>query len=196
MRTIETTLLKFEELNDDQKRQALDHHRDWNVDGGYDWFDGVYDNATRIAELMGIDISNIYFSGFWSQGDGACFEGNFYYNKGMVKAVKEYAPKDKTLHRIAEEIQALFRRSFYTAGGSVRHVGHYYHERSMSVNVSCEKGDADWKCWEDVFADFALWIYKNLEREYEYLTSDEVIAESLIANEMEFELDEDGDIRF
>jgi hypothetical protein len=33
---------------------------------------------------------------------------------------------------------------------------------------------------------FMKWIYRQLEREYDYLTSDEAIAESIIANEYEF----------
>jgi hypothetical protein len=194
MTTIEYKLAKFEELTDSQKEKALDHHRDWNVDGGYDWWDGVYEDAKTIANILGIDVDRIYFSGFWSQGDGACFEGSFSYKKGMVKAVKAYAPLDKELHNIALSIQELHRKAFYGAYGKVRQSGHYYHERSMSVGVDSEKGMVDEDEWRDVFADFALWIYRNLEKEWEYLTSDEVISESLIANEMEFEIDEDGDI--
>lgn len=195
-KTIERTMLTFEELNEDQKKQALDHYRDWNVDGGYDWWDAVYQDAENIAELMGINIDDIYFSGFWSQGDGACFTGSFSHVKGILKNVKDYAPLDKKLHRIAGEIQELFRESFYTATGSIRHVGFYYHERSMSVDVECDKGEADWKAWEDVFADFASWIYHNLEKEHEYLTGDEAVGESLEANEMDFEVDEEGELIF
>jgi hypothetical protein len=38
------------------------------------------------------------------------------------------------------------------------------------------------------------WIYKSLEREYNYLTSDEAVAESLDANEYDFEFNEDGEL--
>jgi hypothetical protein len=40
--------------------------------------------------------------------------------------------------------------------------------------------------------DLSQEIYKSLESEYDYLTSDEIIAESLIINEYEFT--EDGKI--
>jgi hypothetical protein len=193
--TITKTLFKFEELTKENQQKEIEKNRYWNVNGGYNWWDGVYENVTQIAEIFGIDLDNIWFSGFWSQGDGACFEGAFYYNKGMVKSIKSYAPKDKELHRIAKEIQSLHRAAFYTAGGRIRHRGHYYHERSMDVECSQEKGrEISWKEWKDVFADFATWIYRSLENEYEYLTSDEAIAESLKANEVEFEIDEDEDI--
>ena len=191
--TIEKRFCQFEELNADQKEQVLNNHRYWNVEY-LDWWDYIYEDAKTIAGLMGIDIDDIFFSGFWSQGDGACFTGSFSYNKGMVKKVKEYAPKDEELHRIAKGIQDLHRRAFYTVYGKVSHSGHYCHERSMSVEIDWEKGESDWKDWEEVFADFALWIYHNLEKEHEYLTSDEAVADSLIANEYEFELDEEGEL--
>lgn len=194
--TATETLLKFEELNDEQKESALNHHRDWNVDGGYDWHDAVYEDAKTIAELMGINITNIYFSGFWSQGDGAMFESSFSHVKGILKNVKEHVPLNKELHRIAKDIQDLHRASFYTTYGSTRHQGFYYHSGSMCVDVSCDKGSLNEDGWEEVLRDFADWIYKQLECEHEYLTSDEVIAESLIANEVEFEIDEEGDLIF
>jgi hypothetical protein len=37
----------------------------------YEWYTSVYDDATEIARLMGIEIKDIGFSGFSSQGDGA-----------------------------------------------------------------------------------------------------------------------------
>ena len=196
MRTIEHTLLKFEELTDEQKKTVLDKNRDWNVEG-FDWFEYTIDDAKTIGNLLGIDIDDVFFSGFWSQGDGACFTGSFCHTKNIVKNITEHVGgTDKELIQIAKEIQELFRKSFYMANGTIKHTGHYNHERSMSIYLSDYdiKGSADDREWADVFADFAKWIYKRLEEEYEYLTSDEVVAESIIANEQEFELDEDGDL--
>ena len=189
-----TKTVKFEELSDSQKEKVIDENRDWNTEG-LDWFQYTMDDAKTIASLMGIDIEDIFFSGFWSQGDGACFTGRFSHTKNIVKNVKEHTGNsDKELVRIAKEIQKLHRPSFYTTYGKIFHTGHYYHERSMSIDAECEKGSLDYEGWKEVLADFALWIYKNLEREHEYLTSDAVVVESIIANEMEFEIDEDGDL--
>jgi hypothetical protein len=194
MKTITKTFLNFEELTNEQQQTAIERNRAYNVDIE-DWWDGVYEDATRIAEILGIDIEDIYFSGFWSQGDGACFTGNFYYNKGIGKAIKEYAPIDNELHRIAAVIQNLHRSTFYTARGTIKQSGRYYHERSMNVDCTQDKGvDVSYTDWEEVFADFALWIYKSLEKEYKYLTSDECVGESLSSNEAEFEVDEDGEL--
>lgn len=38
----------------------------------------------------------------------------------------------------------------------------------------------------EVLRDLARWLYRQLEREYEYLTSDEAVDESMIANDYTF----------
>lgn len=189
------TICKFSELSEEHKNKALEHFHDWNTRDSF-WQECTIEDSKTIAGLMGITIGEIYFSGFSSQGDGACFTGSFSYSKRMVQAVKRYAPQDKELHRIAAEIQELHRLAFYTARGCVTHSGHYYHERSMSVSIDAEKGKAEESDWIEAFADFASWIYRQLENEYDYQSSPEAIAESLEANEMEFTIDENGDLIF
>ena len=71
MRTIEKTIYKFDELPNDK---AKDKARQWYRDGAfdYDWWDFVYEDAERIAVILGIDFAHkhgrtelaIYFSGF------------------------------------------------------------------------------------------------------------------------------------
>jgi len=41
----------------------------------YDWWDHVYDDAKEDGYDKGFCIDKIYFSGFYSQGDGASWEG-------------------------------------------------------------------------------------------------------------------------
>jgi hypothetical protein len=56
-------------------RQAalIERYRDINVD--HDWWDSEYDYVMAQMLRAGFRVGNIYFSGFWSQGDGACFDG-------------------------------------------------------------------------------------------------------------------------
>lgn len=85
---IETTVYRLDELSDTAKDKA----RAWYREGGFDyeWYDAVYEDFQRIAEILGIDFRIravrlmgggtrrdpcIWFRGFWSQGDGACWEG-------------------------------------------------------------------------------------------------------------------------
>lgn len=140
----------------------------------HDWHEPVTDDAKAIAALMGWQIERVYFTGFWSQGDGACFEGTFGYAKGCAKAVREYAPSDTELHQIADAWQALQRRAFYCLAGRVRHSGHYYHEHCTAF--TWEDCRDSWRALPDgvedeaaeIARDFMRWIYRQLEREYEY----------------------------
>ena len=40
---------------------------------------------------------------------------------------------------------------------------------------------------EEALSDFALWIYKQLQKEYEYQNSNDAVAETIAANEYEFD---------
>ena len=41
----------------------------------------------------------------------------------------------------------------------------------------------------EVLRDLARWLYRQLEREYDYLTSDEAVDEAIVANEYSFTVD-------
>jgi hypothetical protein len=207
-RTIETTVYSFEELSDEAKETAREWYRQGALE--YDWSEFVIEDAANIAGLFGLDLKqrpvklmngdtryepSVYFSGFSSQGDGACFEGQYYYKKGALKAVKDYAPTDEKLHRIVKDLQSIQRRHFYRLTAAIEHYGRYYHSGCMTGNVYINGDYADndtheavWEC----FRDFADWIYRRLEAEHDYILSDEQVDESIACNEYEF--DEDGNI--
>jgi hypothetical protein len=180
MRTIttETKAYTWEELSESAKDYAREQYRNGNLDG-YDWWDSVYDDTKAIGALFGLRIDRIYFSGFWSKGDGACFEGGYQYRKGALKAVVEYAPKDTELHGIVARLQEVQRKAFYGLYASCKQSGRY---NSMRVNVDNDSRDIS-EDEEDNITDelrlFAGWIYSQLESEYEYLQSDECIDEYL-----------------
>lgn len=196
MRTIEKTIFNFSELSESAKERA----RDWYRQGAFDhaWYDFVIDDAKRIGELFGLDIENIYFSGFWSQGDGACFTGTYKYKKGAAAAVKSYAPKDSELHRIVAELQKIQARQFYKLEATISSGrSGYCHENSVYIEVSHadgiyrDIGDSG-EDIADTLRDYMRWIYRNLEKEWEWLNSDEQVEESILANDYEFY--EDGSI--
>ncbi len=51
----------------------IERYRDINVE--HKWWDFEYDHFTAQMLRAGVRVAHIRFSGFWSQGDGACFEG-------------------------------------------------------------------------------------------------------------------------
>ena len=200
--TTSRTLYRFAELSDAAKEAACDWFR---VDGIHDdWYEHVYEDAERVAALIGVSFDEkrvplmsgstrgapmIWFSGFSSQGDGACFGGAYAYAKGAPKAVRGYAPLDTELHAIADELQALQRPNFYRLEASCVHAGHYYHSGCMSVSVGladsgfCD-GAADTEAAvTGLMRRFADWIYARLSQEYDHHTSDATVQENIEAND-------------
>ncbi len=196
--TVTTKVYTFGELNDDAKEKA----REWWRSGAFDyeWWDCVYEDATTLAALFGLDIDKIYFSGFWSQGDGACFEGSYEYKKGGLKAVMEHAPQDKKLHAIVKQLQDIQRPTFYRLTATTKQSGLYNHSGCMSVDVSNDDtrryySDATNEQEEELTDElrcFADWIYSQLETEYEWINADEQVDEAIRSNEYEFT--EEGNI--
>ena len=189
---IKTKVYQLDELTEDAKETAREWYRGGALD--YEWYESVYEDAKTIAGLMGINIDKIYFSGFSSQGDGACFEGNYSYAKQSVKKVMEYAPQDKNLHRIVKALYQLQKINFYQLEAHVKHSGHYYHEFCTRIDVSYLCGrythiDTAEELTE-LLRDFMHWIYRQLETEYDYLLSDESVDETIKINEYTFT--EDG----
>lgn len=187
---IETTVFTYDELSGKAKAKA----RDWYSQGAldYPWYDSIYEDAKTIGALMGIAIDKIYFSGFACQGYGACFEGNYEYAKGAAKAIAAYAPQDETLRDIAAALQETQRKAFYRLSAKVYHTGHYYHSNSTSIHVFYESDFANSNVDDSITESlraFMDWIYLQLETEHDYITSDDVMAENIIANEYTFTID-------
>lgn len=198
---IEAIVYHLDELSD----AAKDAARRWYRDGCFDsdWFEFVYDDFEHICAILGIQLRTrpfrlfggstrskpcIWFSGFWSQGDGACFEGDYRHARFAAGRIRAYAPTDTALHRIADALQAVQRRNFYQLRATVTHRGRYHHEHCMAIAVDRDSpvgqdmtADAE-DAVSEALRDLARWLYRQLEREYEHLTSDAVVDEAIAAN--------------
>ncbi|MDQ0422317.1 hypothetical protein J2045_003365 [Peteryoungia aggregata LMG 23059] len=148
------TELSFDELSDRAKEKARDNYRQNYPDDG--WWDSSYEDFDKIADMMGICIATkqvplmngknksvpaIYFSGFWCQGDGACFEGNWYPEKDPLASLTKvmgHAPNDADLHEIAFGLAHLSERCnqlIPEARVKVEHNSRYYHSNSVSYDI-------------------------------------------------------------
>lgn len=209
MRVLETPVFTFDELNDRAKAAALSRLRENAFEGPWDW-DHIFDDAAAIGDLLGFDLRQkfvktmdgsgrydpaIFFSGFCSQGDGACFESTYRYAPGAEDAITaECGDTNKTLVAIAARLQAMQKPHFYKLRATTKHSGHYYHEYCMSIDMECDcarcQGYAPGADTEEEFkeicADFARWVYRQLEKEYDYQTSDEALIEVIAMNDYEF----------
>jgi hypothetical protein len=201
-RTKSIEVYTFDELSDKAKERA----RQWYREGAFDyaWWDATYEDAKTCFGFLGYDIDAIYFSGFSSQGDGACFEGTWRAADVKPGKLQEHAPQDKELHRIAREVERL-AGMFADASLSVKQRGHYSHEGCTEFDVDLNDAieaeleyDSDaWKARQpllkdahdrliEVSRDAMKWIYRQLEKEYEYRNADEQIDEEIRMNEYEF----------
>ena len=193
MRIVETKVYTFEELAENSQQIAIDNHRDVNTYDG--WWEPIFEGITEEAEQAGFHVGNIYFSGFWSQGDGAMFEyttlGDTLLNKFVDQL--DLSPMRKSWLRT---------QTFAQSEG--KHSGHYYHENCCSHVVDFEPNFSTYgNFWEwigsfaDQYEEFVIAEYKTLCRELysrlsaynDELTSDEEVAETIIMNEWEFDVD-------
>ena len=199
-----TLVYQFDELSGKAKERAREWYRQGNCEDSF-WSETVIDDAAEIATMLGIDLcQTAIFSGFWSQGDGACFEGTWHAKDVQADKLKAYAPQDKELHRIVDGLAELAKE--YPDGYfSVKHRGHYSHSECTSFDVELpnekeeelDYGSPEWKTLQvklgededtliQLARDFMDWIYKQLEKEWDYQNSDEQVDEAIKANEYEF----------
>ena len=189
MKTKTIEIYSFDELGETAQAKVIDTMRDLNTD--YEWYDFIYDDVKEIGSMLGIEIDNIYFSGFYSQGDGAQFTGSYAYSKGASKRLRQHAPQDTELHAISDNLQSIQRKHFYALSATVKSTGRYSHEYGTTIAVADDRAyhwnnaEADDSITE-CLRDFMRWIYSRLESEYEYLTSEEAIRESIQANDYDF----------
>lgn len=203
--TIRTTVYTADELSGPAKQAA----REWYLrELPQDWHEPVYEDFSTICALLGIELGQrrhklynghcleepcIYFRGFSSQGDGACFEGHYAYARGARQAIRAHAPLDTTLHDIVDELQALQRPWFYRVSARITHRGPYYHEYTMHLDAQVARDpypEALDTHTEERLAELmrrlARWLYRHLEDTYWDETSDEALDDALSAGEFTF----------
>lgn len=188
-----------------RRTTLIERYRDINI--GHQWWDCVYSDFTEDMKAIGIDVRQMYFSGFWSQGDGACFQGKL----------------DNTLVYLDHHHQGQYPmiRNLLEHGGEVYvncdQSGNYYHEMCTSIWVDAdtltgilpqptEFHEQIAEQWQDLLNkemdDFEKdvieqWrtymrdLYRKLEEEYDHLTSDEAVWDAIEANELDTDAEDE-----
>jgi hypothetical protein len=72
MHPISINLYTFGELAPEVQRKVVEHERYINVEDHF-WYEPIIEDWTEQLEQLGFENVKILFSGFGSQGDGACF---------------------------------------------------------------------------------------------------------------------------
>ena len=139
------------------------------------------------------------FQWFWSQGDGAMFE----YSGIKQQLVDEFIDS----LNLSPMRKCWLENNIYVSGKG-NHRGHYYHDNccNHAIYWEVDNGDLHWSSnfhqWLESFSeefesfvidkykDMCRDLHRDLEREYDYLTSEDAIIETM----NEYEFFENGDM--
>lgn len=193
MRTITKNVYTLNELSPIAKAKALDNNRHYCTEYD-DWYSFAIKDWELELATQGFNDAEIDFSGFSSQGDGASFTATVDV-QAQLKGRSKALPLLTKLSHLSELIQEC---TIY------RIDRHYSHENTVSIQILLDderveatiaehnrkQFDDEISLLENLIIDDARnemkKIYKALGAEYDELTSDEHVEESLTINEMEF----------
>ncbi|EPX8204791.1 TPA: antitoxin of toxin-antitoxin stability system, partial [Escherichia coli] len=118
--------------------------------------------------------------------------GRWHWQPATPWKIREYAPQDRELHRIADALQAVQKRNFWQLQAEISHRGRYCHPYSMDITVTRNSptgqaltADAE-AAVSEALRDLAFWLYRQLENEYDWLTSDAAVDEAIHINAYTF----------
>jgi hypothetical protein len=200
MRIITPTPFKvysFYELSTEAKENALTKLYDLNV--AHEWWEFMMAYWEKKLESFGFTNVKIYFSGFSSQGDGACFDASICldtFSNNMVYCAPSY--EDARIWRAIN----LAVYNGLLCNPTIETTNHHYsHENTRTVTLSNvyleDVPTTDLMLdalgiVEETRYNLCREIYRALETEYDCLTSEEAIIETIEVNEYEFT--EDGEL--
>jgi len=208
MKTISINLYSIDELSKEAQENAFGKYRCWNVENNY-WYDFVLDDFVAICKTIGVDIAvnGIAFRGFWSQGDGSAFKSTIN-AKEFIEGVslqkwKEYAPHLDFLFKpcpcdqrviallLNEQIECNWGTKIPNRGYWIDIDTDYYWESQDSRDFSNIYGQLEkLDSWiKEILNVLNRYLFKSLEEDYEYRTSDEALKETFLGNEYLFTAD-------
>ena len=200
------------ELREQHPKLFQQAYEKWSCQLFGEWWEPVYEQAIEDGERIGFEIGAINFSGFSSQGDGASWRGLIRVEPYVKAHCDLTEPKYSILLALLEEGYVAGTLDITNAKG------HYCHEGSMSTtgglwfydgnesvmksgvyqgaNVQQLQQDMGGFDFLDELDDellegarsYARDIYKQLEEEYDYLTSIEYYVEYCMANDVAFDV--------
>jgi hypothetical protein len=163
MRTETTTrtLYKFNELSDEAKEKAVSKLYDINVN--HDWWEDEFACFKDGLKQKGVTVKNIYFTGFSSQGDGACFTTEKIHCENITYWVYQ---SGRYYHENTMKLE------YEIENGVTDEEFNLLKEKAESFLEDCKEQARE--------------LYRDLESTYNYLTSEAAIIETIEANDYEF----------
>ncbi len=175
----------------------MEHYHDYDLYEG--WWESQIDywQEERLPE-EGFEDAEIFFSGFWSQGDGASFKSSVNVHRFLKNHAMEICTNYvNNIFNLRDLINATGNYQYIDLTAHIDQDGHYCHENTMYVTgyeYTIEEDDnisqqiqefLEYKLEDWILEharDLARDIYKCLESEHEDRISAEQVIESLQAN--------------
>ena len=173
MKEVKVKLYEFSELSEKVQQKLIEDNREHEVDQD-DWFEPITEGFEEDMKSAGIDDITIGFTGFWSQGDGACFHGKVTDNRKLIETLKEedYLEKELNIPGIDELNIAIIK------------ITHRYEHANTIVADIDDWGEYDCDHLETAITKWARdksnKLYTTLEQYYEELTSDDNVRDYLV----------------
>lgn len=182
--------MKYQDLSVEAKEVALQEHSNNAAD--YSWADDVRERWVEKLETYGIytDTNSICWEGFWSQGDGCSFTGSINL-KEFLEAHRDILDSNRALYITTVPFNGESLCFWYPKLSRISH--NYSHENTVALEldeideIDCYPADEDdmYAFWNDAkeqiiyqCREYMRQIYKELEAEYEYITSEENLIEA------------------
>lgn len=190
MKTKTIKLYEYDELPEDVKAKVLDNERYINVDDHF-WHEYTLEEWKDKLEAMGFNEPRISYTGFSSQGDGASFTCK-------RVGVETFITSQKARVRFKNTIKAFAKFGGESIQASVNRIDHHYsHENTVKATVEVDsylpnyenrlkEGDELEYFLTETVRSLSKQIYRDLEQEYDALTTDEAIIDTIKSNEYTF----------
>ena len=192
------------ELKDRDPKRFKKEYDDWHEYAlGYDWWDWVQDNLKADCAEYGVTVESIEFNLGYSQSDYAAFNGEINVVEWMqaegydveypalyvaMGDYREYAAIT-TGHRGHSRVNLEYGVVGNTyPSGVFKYLDHEAWDELIAEQCNMANLEEALQKW---VSDRCRTLYRNLQDEYEHLTSEESFVESCECNEVTFEENED-----
>jgi hypothetical protein len=180
MRTEEINIYTFSELSEKVQQKVLEKRRYWDVE--HDWSEHIIDAFKE--DHPQYEDCEISFSGFYSQGDGASFTfrlDSAYFEK-WVEALEIPEWKKAVLVHYTPQFTGKRNTHYYSHKFTVTTDFDFTYHGGLYTNIDefrREKYDEFLEVLQSEVYSHCDELYRTLEKEYDYLTSDEYIIEEM-----------------
>jgi hypothetical protein len=202
----------FQKVTLKTKAELIEEYRHINVEDDHSWIEDRCEWKELLRQI-GFTNVDIRLSGFWNQGDGASFTGNFQRTRWQKTEFEDFYEADggslftdlefvhSYLKAIDEEISKI-EADLIKAGdldGAIKDLtisvkikrtdSRYCHEHTVRADDLIHFEGNDWN-FEDLASEITNFVreisrrmYRDAEKDYQYLTTDEAVWDTLVAND-------------